>query len=612
MSSENGRAATGDSPRRHRRRWPWILLGCFVLLLGIAAASGFATYQLYKQAKTVEADLSTAKHELGLLSVQVSTGDQAGIQASSERALAATTHANQTVQGRLWAIGAYVPFIGQNVAAVRDATEATDILVRDAVPVGVRLLTNLRPEKIKLAGGGIDLAPFQAAMKDLPSLNAAFAEAQQKVAGIDRKALLPIVDQAIGQLLTVIDQTAPTLQRVQSVMPTLLKIAGGDGPRHYLLIFQNNAEIRATGGNPAVSMVVTVDNGRVTFDSQANSTTFASAGRNAQFASLPAETLALYLKTVNRNSQDFTMTPDFPTTAQLFENLWQQTSGTRPDGVVSVDPVVFAEMLSVAGPFRAGDGTEIGADNAVKALLSDAYARYPTGPESNAFFADVASRGFLHLTTPTWDPMKMLAVLQKAAGEQRVYLAFSRADEQAMAVEYGLDGALRADNKTKTQLGIYLNDYSVGKLEYYLKTSVSAACDVGKRTATVTMTLASSVPSSPLDYYVLGLRNGSYGLSGRDMMIDVLFFAPPGAKIVATTPSTGDVKSLNRAGVEKGNTAISRTIALRQGHTRTVAYTVQLPEGPLGALELRHTPTVTDTPVTIDANCGALMGSASK
>ena len=581
-------------------------------LLGVAAVAGYSTYQLYKQAKTVEADLKTAKHELGLMAVRVSTGDQAGIQESSQNALAATTHADKTVQGKLWTVGEYVPFIGQNVAAVRDATEATNILVRDAVPVGVKLMTNLRPDKIKLATGGFDLAPFQQAMKDLPDLNAAFAKAQQKVAGIDRKALLPVVDDAIGQLLTVIDQTAPTLQAVQRVMPVMLKVAGGDGPRTYLVLFDNSAEIRATGGNPAASMILTIDNGKIGVLDQASSATFYQAGKqNVSFTSLPAETLSLYPGTMDRHSQDFTMTPDFPTTAELFQNLWQHTNGSKFDGVVSIDPVVLADALSVAGPFTAGDGTRITADNAVKAVLSDAYARYPNGHDSDIFFADVAQRAFTHLITPTWDPMKMLTVLEKATADQRINLSFTRPDEQALAIQYGLDGALRTDNTSKTQLGIYLNDYSVGKLEYYLKTSMSATCDAGNRTATVTMTMQNSVPGSPLTPYVLALRNGTYGFSNRAMMLDVLFFAPPGAKIVSISPSKGDVHSLGRAGVEKGNTAVSEMISVPQGKTRTVSYTVQLPGGPLGALELRHTPTVTDTPVTVDASCTALMGSGS-
>lgn len=598
---------TRGVPRR-RRRWPWVLAGCIVLLLAIGGVAGVLGYQLYTQAKTVEADLMTAKHDLGLISVQVASGDRAGIQVSARRALSATEHADETVQGELWTVGSDVPFVGQNVAAVRDATEATNILVRDAVPVGVKLMTNLRPERITLVGGGFSLAPFQDAMTDLPILNGAFSEAQQKIAGIDRRSLLPVVNDAIGQLLTVIHQTGPALKAVQHLMPTLLKMAGGDGPRTYLIIFQNNAEIRATGGNPAASMILTVNNGKIAILGQASSATFYQSGKQSTpYTALPAQTLSLYPKTMDRHSQDFTMSPDFPTTATLFQNLWQHTNGSRFDGVISIDPVVLADALSVAGPFSAGDGTQVTAENAVKIVLSDSYARYPNGQDSDAFFTDVASRAFTHLLTPTWDPMKMLTVIQKAAMEQRINLAFERPDEQALAAEYGLDGALRTDNKTRTQLGIYLNDFSVGKLEYYFASSMTATCDPGKRTATVTMTLRNSVPPSPLVPYVLGLRNSSYGFSNRDMLLDVLFFAPPGAKIVSADPGRGDVTSLSRSGTEKLNTAISELIAVREGTSRTVSYTVQLPNGPLGPLELRHTPTVNDTPITITDNCRNLM-----
>ena len=45
------------------------------------------------------------------------------------------------------------------------------------------------------------------------------------------------------------------------------------------------------------------------------------------------------------------------------------------------------------------------------------------------------------------------------------------------------------------------------------------------------------------------------------------------------------------------------------GESRTISYEVQLPEGPLGPLELRHTPGPNNTEVTVDASCGALFAS---
>ena len=38
--------------------------------------------------------------------------------------------------------------------------------------------------------------------------------------------------------------------------------------------------------------------------------------------------------------------------------------------------------------------------------------------------------------------------------------------------------------------------------------------------------------------------------------------------------------------------------------------TVKLPDGKLGPLELRHTPTARDTKVTIASSCGQLFGGS--
>jgi hypothetical protein len=52
-------------------------------------------------------------------------------------------------------------------------------------------------------------------------------------------------------------------------------------------------------------------------------------------------------------------------------------------------------------------------------------------------------------------------------------------------------------------------------------------------------------------------------------------------------------------------------VTLGQGESRTVSYSVQLPGGPLGSLDLRHTPTAGDTPVTIDPSCDPFLTGLS-
>ncbi len=170
-----------------------------------------------------------------------------------------------------------------------------------------------------------------------------------------------------------------------------------------------------------------------------------------------------------------------------------------------------------------------------------------------------------------------------------------------------LDGGLRPDNDAATQLGIYLNDFSVGKLEYHLSTEVFATCNAVDRTVNVSMNMRNSITDDITNAYTLGFRNDSYGLPKTTMMLDTLFFAPPGATITAIDPGDGDIPSLSRSGVENGNVGESRLVTLGEGQTRTVSYTVQLPAGPLGPLDLRHTPTANDTPVTVDSSCDAFV-----
>ena len=601
----------GETAPRRRRVWPWVVGGAFGLIGGAAAVAGILGATLAVQAVEVRDDLLAAKATLGRLGSLVEAKDEAGLQAAAEDVSVRTARAAQTVQSPLWQKASEIPVVGANIDAVSRVTRAVDILVRDALPPGIQMISDLDIKKLALEGGGFDLQPFQQAQASIPVVSQAFTAAKAETDGIQSARLMDAVAGPVGEIRDVIDRTAPTLDVVNRYLPTLLSMAGGEGSKTYLIIFQNNAEIRATGGNPAASIIMKVDQGKFELLDQASSATFYQEGTaGQQFSDIPGDALALYPATFARYSQDYTMTPDFPTTVQLFQDLWTRTNGERFDGVISIDPVVLSHMLAVAGPVEAA-GEQITSENAVTQLLSDAYERFPNGADSDKFFSEVSRTVFSHLTAGKWDPAKMLDALTQSADEQRLFLSFTDEAAQRLSTELGLDGALHADNTTATQVGTYLNDYSVGKLEYHLAQSVAATCDATARTITTTTTLTNSIPDSIKSKYTLGARNGNFGLPRTSMMLDVLFFAPPGGQVIATDPAASEESGFDRSGSQNGNTALSRLVVVPQGGSRTVSSTVQLPEGPLGPLQLRHTPTASDTPVTIDPSCDALFTPAA-
>ena len=597
-------------PRRKRRRiWPWVL-GIVGLLIAGLVVAGFFAARFVDEALDVRADLEAAKSRLGNVTELVRSGDQAQFDAVATEVLAYTSSADEKVQGPLWEFASWVPFVGQNVGAVRSTTEATHILVRDALPAVFPVLGAMQRENIRFEGGGFNLEPFRQALGALPAVDAAFSEAQAKIADIDRAALLPIVDDAVGQVIEVIDQAAPLSHTATAVLPTALKMLGEDGPRTYLVLFQNNAEIRATGGAAAAAVYLRAEGGRLELVGQTGSTTFESGPLSGvQTLELPADTLALYDPEFAISSQNFTRTPNFPTAAQLFQSKIAAQEGFAVDGVVSLDPVVLADILSVTGAVTV-DGIEITADNAVDVLLSETYLRFPADQApADAFFAATSATVFQKLVSGDWDLMRMLDVFGNAGVEQRLYGWFAREEEEQVARVLGIDGTMKADNAATTEVGIFLNDAAVSKLEYYLSTSIAVTCDPAARTVTTAITMTNSVDRDDLTFHILARRSPTYGGDKTSMLFDVLYFAPPGATITGVDPGSGDADELARTSTEGGRNAQSIAVLVDRGQTRTVSYTSVLPEGELGPLAVRYSPTVTDTPVSIDGSCATLTGS---
>lgn len=599
-----GRAGNHAPAPQRRRRWPWVLLGTFVFLGGVVAVGGI----FGMQALEVRDNLLTAKSKLGELPSLAKAGDQEKIEALAADVLVLTSASDEIVQGPLWDAASAVPVVGANVAAVKSATEATHILVRDAMPPALQLLSIAQLDKLKVEGGGINLDPFRGAIDILPAVNAAFVDAEAHVASIDRAELLPVVDDAIGQLLDVMDEAGPALGMVEKYLPTLLQLAGADGPRTYIVLFQNNAEIRATGGNAATSAIVSVDNGKIEMREDEQSDYFHLAGVKGWLShEMPESTLAMYEDDFDAYAQNYTRTPDFPTSAQMYRSLWQTNIGGDVDGVISIDPVVLSFMLAATGPVKLDDGSELTSENVVKVLLSDAYERFGTdGLAADAYFADVAGKVFEKVSSGDWDPMKMLEQMQKAMDQQRVYAWFPREAEEALATEFKLDGALTTDNATTTQVGAYLVNASYSKLEYYLTTKTDITCDPAARTVTTSVTMTNSVPGWNLSQYTLAWRNPVLNIDRTTMILDVLSYAVPGGTITSN-PENGDFSDWTRTGSEAGRDGKSITILLPMGETKTVSFTSTLPEGELGPLEVRYSPTVTETPVTIADSCEALF-----
>lgn len=586
-----------------------------VVVLAVLIAAGTFAWQ----ALAVRDDLEGAVDQAKVLVHAAADGDAEQIERSGADIVARAQRAHDTAQGPLWDLAAQIPAFRTNVLAVRAVTDIAHTITSQAVPPVMTMMSASSDQAD--SGPGINLRPFLRAGTVIPTVLTSFDEASRIAASVDRTDVLPQISAPVDELTRLIEQATPVLKTIEEHLPALLRAAGADRPMLYQLMIQTPAEIRATGGGIAQWLVLKVDEGRVDLLSQDTGTDLMYVDlpargfdtENGSLITLPADTRELYPRELTSWSSNFNMTPHFPTTVDLFQKTREWTDKPPFDGAISIDPLVLAHLLTATGPLTLASGETVDADNAASVLMSEPYERF--GMDNGAmdrYFNEVSSSMFTKLTSRQWDIGAMWGQMVRSAEEGRIFAWFDDPDLEALAHRYGLDGALREDTSEATQLGIYFNDYSIGKLEYHLTYSQRATCDVDNRTITVWMELHNSITDDIKSGYTLGLRNIERGIDLRTMMLDVLFFAPPGGEILSVEPDEGDwwdPRFRDRSGSDHANPAESRALLLAKGQTRTVSYTVKLPEGDLGPLELRHTPGANDTAVTIDANCAPLFRS---
>ncbi len=245
-----------------------------------------------------------------------------------------------------------------------------------------------------------------------------------------------------------IGEYGPVLRAYAKLDDGLPAILGWDGPRRYLVLTQNPAELRPTGGFIGSFGVVAFARGRIT-------------ERNFQDVFLldlpwdypfvePPPALRNYLLGPDQPWQlaDANWSPDFPASAQQAVTLYTNEGGKGPiDGVLAITTHTIDELLEVTGPITVPDyDVTIAPGETTLTTLQN--TRGGRDPEENrkAFLAAFADQLFANLLSLPPDRWTALAGRGEAFRAQRLLQAwFADPASQAVAAESGFDGTVRDD-----------------------------------------------------------------------------------------------------------------------------------------------------------------------
>lgn len=160
------------------------------------------------------------------------------------------------------------------------------------------------------------------------------------------------VRQTIVELKDTVDLLVKTFEEYQPVINKLPEIAGSgeNNRKKYLVLFQNNNELRPTGGFLTAYAVIYMENGKIS--TEKSDDIYELDKKFTKKIAIP-ETLGKYLTTEKYwHLRDMNIDPDFAQSMEIFLTNYQTVGGEPQDidGIIAIDTEVLTDLIEVLGP----------------------------------------------------------------------------------------------------------------------------------------------------------------------------------------------------------------------------------------------------------------------
>jgi hypothetical protein len=565
--------------------------------------AGISSMWLWSKASTIRAELDSAIALIPQLEQGLAENKPGMAADSAAQVRRHTSAAREAADDPIWTLAAATPLVGGNFAAVSEVARAADDVAFLGLAPLVRVFGSLDWNSLVPGTEGANLEPIRAASPAITSAAHAVRATTERLDTIDAKELLPQVAAPLNLAREKLHAATGALDTSASASKLLPVMLGGESPRNYLLIIQNNAESRASGGIPGALAVLTLDKGKLSLAKQSSAS---ELGVSSPPIAVEPEQQQIYSSRLGKFMQDVNLTPDFPTAASTAQAMWQRKMGQRVDGVISIDPVALGYILDATGSVRikqpevvslasTGLPTELTGKNVVPTLLSDVYAKIEQPALQDVYFAGVAQEIFAALSAGKGNAKGLIEGLTRATSEGRVLVWSGIAAEQSVISKYALSGSISGPSVAPAQFGVYFNDGTGAKMDYYMKRTVQliqecSGNDYSQITVRVTSTnTAPSDAATSLPAYVTG--GGAFGIAPGTVQTNVTAYGPVQANLAGATQGGQQISvSSNR---HDGRPVGTTTVTLAPGESSTVD--IQFNKIVQHASpEVRVTPTVQD------------------
>ncbi|MFA5029999.1 MAG: DUF4012 domain-containing protein [Patescibacteria group bacterium] len=231
--------------------------------------------------------------------------------------------------------------------------------------------------------------------------------------------------------------------RLDKDFSVLYDVLGFSGQKNYLLIFQNNQELRPTGGFIGSVALVGFDHGTISQLTVPKGGSYDISGQVKEKFKAPKP-----LQVVNQyfSFQDANWFPDFPASAQKILELYYDAGNERVDGVIAFTPDVLLSLLELTGPIdlQTTSGVIVDKDNFLRVTresIEEQKEQQSTEPKK--IIADIMPKLLEKAVGLSMEKQLQFITILDSSIQQKDFLMYTE-DQllQHKVVEAGFSGSL--------------------------------------------------------------------------------------------------------------------------------------------------------------------------
>jgi len=282
----------------------------------------------------------------------------------------------------------------------------------------------------------------------------------------------------ILQNLEMIDALIKPLSSIVDVMPSIF---GMEGSKNYLILFQDNLELRPGGGVIDSYGILKFNMGKITEFSLHDTS---DADKQLKGHVEPPFAIRRYLPEQHWYMRDSNFNVDFVKSASSASNFFFVETGQKADGIIAIDTSFIKSILHITGPVYVANYKEVVDENNLYALTqSSAEKIFPDPVQKKGFLQSLNKAIMEKIAEKKVSYLLIVKIISESLAQKHLLFTLNN-DLQNIFTASGWSSSLWDERKEGREIvndfvGINEANLGINKASYFIRRLISQKITIG-------------------------------------------------------------------------------------------------------------------------------------